>query len=189
MDLTPSMQQKLCNMFDRQEILDCIHRYCRGMDRMDRELALSAYHPDATNDFGFYVGNAEGLVDWSFSYHGGLQERTHHMVMNHTIELQGDTAHTETYWLFSGANSDASQPPVVFGRYVDRFERRDGKWAIAARVCVVEWLATGVMPAAERVENNSPPSHSCSRDRADVSYERPLRVTDPRNRDSAAPSV
>ena len=27
------------------------------------------------------------------------------------------------------------------GRYVDRLERRDGRWAIVDRVCVVEWNA------------------------------------------------
>jgi len=28
---------------DRQEILDCLHRYTRGVDRQDKALMLSAY--------------------------------------------------------------------------------------------------------------------------------------------------
>ena len=28
------------------------------------------------------------------------------------------------------------------GRYLDRYERRDGEWRIAARVCVHEWTRT-----------------------------------------------
>ena len=34
---------------DRQEIYDCIMRYCRGIDRLDRDMLLSAYHPDAVD--------------------------------------------------------------------------------------------------------------------------------------------
>ena len=51
-------------MKDRQEIYDCIMRYCRGIDRLDRETLLSAYHPDAIDDHGStYVGGIEGFAD------------------------------------------------------------------------------------------------------------------------------
>ena len=40
------------HLIDRQAILDCLTRYCRGMDRFDRALVLSAYHPDAIDDHG-----------------------------------------------------------------------------------------------------------------------------------------
>ena len=51
-------------MKDRQEIYDCIMRYCRGIDRLDREVLLSAYHPDAIDDHGStYVGGVEGFAD------------------------------------------------------------------------------------------------------------------------------
>ena len=41
--LAPALQQ----LIDRQEIHDCILRYCSGVDRFDREMLLSVYHPDA----------------------------------------------------------------------------------------------------------------------------------------------
>lgn len=37
MELSADQSRRLLEMLDRQEILDCIHRYCRGMDRLDRE--------------------------------------------------------------------------------------------------------------------------------------------------------
>lgn len=43
--MTPELERRLENLLDRQAILDCIHRYCRGVDRMDRQLTLSVYHP------------------------------------------------------------------------------------------------------------------------------------------------
>ncbi|HJY93624.1 MAG TPA: nuclear transport factor 2 family protein, partial [Streptosporangiaceae bacterium] len=32
-------------------------RYCRGVDRLDAELMRSAYHNDATDDHGVFVGS------------------------------------------------------------------------------------------------------------------------------------
>jgi ketosteroid isomerase-like protein len=165
--------QELC---DRQDILDCVHRYCRAVDRADREQIISVYHPDAIDDHGVFVGNRESFADWAIAYHAEFQHATHHIVTNHTCELEGDTAHTETYWLFSGVNK---QGPAMlsFGRYVDRFERRNGRWAIAARACLIEWIAGltewPLPPGMQAIYASAGVS---SRTRSDKSYERPLRV-------------
>jgi hypothetical protein len=39
-------------------------RCCRGVDRMDRELLLSAYHSDAVDDHGMFVGGPEAFADY-----------------------------------------------------------------------------------------------------------------------------
>ena len=45
--------------------------------------------------------------------------------------------------MFIGTESDPAAPLTAFGgRYVDRFERRQGKWGIAVRLCLVEWAQT-----------------------------------------------
>jgi hypothetical protein len=44
---TDSTVQRLRCLLDRQAILDCVHNYCRALDRLDRALLLSVYHPDA----------------------------------------------------------------------------------------------------------------------------------------------
>ena len=41
---------------DRQDIIDCLTRFSRGMDRFDRDLFLSAFHPDAVIAAGDFVG-------------------------------------------------------------------------------------------------------------------------------------
>ena len=57
---------------------------------------------------------------------------------------------------------------LVTGRYVDRFERRDGDWRIAVRLVVVEWRL-------EAEGASMPPlSALAARDPSDVSYRRPL---------------
>jgi hypothetical protein len=163
-------------LLDRAEILDCIHRYTRGMDRLDRELVRSAYHDGAIDEHGGFVGPVDGFLDWAFAYHAG-QVRHQHYVTNHSAELNGDEAHAETYYVFVGTDRDPSVPLYVAGgRYIDRFERRAGRWGIAARVCVIEWqtnLASGLPPAAFEF---MAAIGTVARDRTDTSYERPLTV-------------
>jgi ketosteroid isomerase-like protein len=134
-DLAPALQQ----LIDRQQIHDCILRYCSGVDRFDREMLLSVYHPDALDDHGAFVGGAAEFVDWALAYHGKYQHTHKHYVLNHRCELDGDTAHTETYWLFAGSNKIGPPASLHGGRYLDRFERRHGRWAIAARKCIIGW--------------------------------------------------
>jgi ketosteroid isomerase-like protein len=168
--------RRLRELSDRQEILDCIHRYCRAIDRFDRELLISVYHPDAIDDHGVFVGGPEEFADWAIGYHRTFQNSSHHIVTNHTCDLSGDTAHTETYWLFSGLNKEGPSS-VHFGRYIDRFERRNGKWAIAARACLIEWHGMlgelQMPPEATAAYDAVGPS---VRDRTDMSYRRPLMV-------------
>ena len=134
-----STSAKLRALLDRSEIFDCIQRYARGMDRLDRELVRSAYHDDAIDDHVAFVGPVDDFIDWAFAYHAS-QVRHQHYVTNHTVELDGDTAHAETYYLFVGRYADRQTPlTLAGGRYVDRLERRDGLWAIAKRVCTAEW--------------------------------------------------
>ncbi|MDT5346858.1 MAG: hypothetical protein QOH91_145, partial [Mycobacterium sp.] len=53
-----------------------------------------------------------------------------------------DEAHAETYYLFIGTDREpADHITISGGRYVDRLERRDGRWAIVDRVCVAEFMS------------------------------------------------
>lgn len=163
----------LREMKDRQDIYDCMMRYCRGVDRLDRELLLSAYHPDGVDDHGTFVGTAQGFADYAFALHTEHQVRTQHLITNHICEIDGDVAHTESYYIFRSLNKQPPLYTMASGRYLDRLERRDGKWAIADRICLVDirnehWAPTGTEGDAEYMPN--------ARNRSDTSYNRPMRV-------------
>jgi len=171
------LEAKIQELCDRQAIRDCLANYCRGVDRMDRELLVSCYHPDAVDDHGIFVGGPEAFADWVFELQSRMQKSTQHIITNHTCELDGHTAHAETYWL--SASMNVQDPPLSLGggRYIDRLERRDGRWAIAARKCVPDW---GGQPgpswlppevAAAMISGAIP-----ARDRSDPSYDRPLTI-------------
>ncbi|MEJ0045195.1 MAG: nuclear transport factor 2 family protein [Rhodospirillales bacterium] len=91
-----------------------MHRYTRGVDRADRELMLSAYHEDAKDEHGVANLGAAAFVDWAINWHGEFQTRHQHIVTNHTVELDGDIAHSETYYTFWGINREGP-PTLAFG--------------------------------------------------------------------------
>jgi SnoaL-like domain len=70
-------------LLDRHAIVDCMMRYARGVDRLDRELVVSAFHPDAVIDQGMFVGSPVRFADWALSMHERLHESHQHFVMNH----------------------------------------------------------------------------------------------------------
>ena len=125
---------------DRSEIWDCMLRYARGIDRQDRALLRSAYHDGAVDDHVGFVGVVDDFIDWALAYHS-TQTRYQHYLLNHTVDIDGDEAHAETYYLFVGTDREpANHMTISGGRYIDRLERRDGRWAIADRVCLVEFM-------------------------------------------------
>lgn len=161
-------------LLDRQDILDCLIRFSRGMDRFDRELFLSAFHPDAEIAAGSYVGGPVTLYEWASSLHEQGQVATHHNLLNVSCDIDGDIAHAETYYLFVGRNRDESNW-VAGGRYLDRLEKRAGAWRIACRNNVIEWsgmVPTMALPFADvpDISGNGVPVRS----RDDPSYRRPL---------------
>jgi hypothetical protein len=175
--IAPDIEEMVRELHDRQAIRDKLVAYCRGVDRMDRELVLSVYHPDAIDDHGLFVGGPEAFVDWAFSLHGARQVAHQHIIANHYCELDGDVAHTETYWIFAGMNRTGAPLNLGGGRYIDRFERRNGDWRIAVRKCLPDW---GGVPGPSWLSPEAAAALSsggtATRDRDDSSYERPLTV-------------
>ncbi len=165
---------KLEHLLNRQDILDCLTRFSRAMDRFDRELFLSAFHSDAIIAAGEFVGGPEDLYNWASKLHEHGQSSTHHNLLNHSCEIDGDVAHTETYYLFVGRNRDETNW-IAGGRYIDRLERRSGAWKIALRTNAIEWsgmVPTVAIPFADvpGIHLNGVPSRS----NEDPSYQRPL---------------
>jgi hypothetical protein len=170
-----TLERSLRQQLDKSEIWDCLVRYARGMDRLDRALARSAYHDGAIDDHVGFVGEVDEFLDWAFAYHRG-QVRHQHYLTNSHMELDGDQAHVETYYMFIGTERDPSAPLTVFGgRYIDRFERRDGRWGIAVRICLVEWATDPRSLLSAEAAEFVAVAGTVARDATDSSYERPLQ--------------
>jgi hypothetical protein len=139
-------------------------RYARGVDRLDVPLMQSAYWPDAIDDHGVYVGDAMAFCERVVETHARF-ESTMHCNMNHTIEVDEDglTARGEIYnmtFLLRRGEDGSQIVDHWMGRYLDRYECRDGDWRIAHRICVHEWTRSSpideAMPiAAEKFRQGS----------------------------------
>jgi hypothetical protein len=168
------LSSELETLLNRSKILECLTRFSRGMDRFDRDLFLSAFHPDAVIAAGPFVGGPIALYDWASELHDEGQSATHHNLLNHTCEIDGDVAHSELYYLFIGRNRDETNW-AAGGRYIDRLERRSGVWRIALRTNAIEW--SGLVPTLPLPFTDVPDiglNGIASRSKDDPSYRRPL---------------
>jgi SnoaL-like domain len=179
MTMTPEKLARLDALLDKQEIHERLTAFSRGMDRFDHASFSDAFWPDATIAAGPFVGTPQECWDWSIPMHEAGQVLTHHALLNCTIDIAGDTAHTETYYMFVARNRDESIWQAG-GRYVDRFERRakgsgQNEWRIAMRHNAIEWSC---IPPAMPIPFGDVPDIAVNgisaRSPGDVSYIRPL---------------
>ena len=133
------MSETLQTLADRQAITDMIYRYCRSMDRIDAELGYSIWHEDAVADYGaeVYQGSGRGFIDFVCEQH--RRTLTHvHQVTNILIELDGDRAGSESYVVsdLRAGQGEQVKHITTWGRYIDAWERRDGRWGIVKRIAI-----------------------------------------------------
>ncbi len=128
---------------DKDAIRDVLMRFCRGVDRLDEELLRSCYHVDSYDDHGPFKGNGQDFAAYIVK---SISERAHHT----THSVAKDVARSEFYVLaYLRRTDDDGKEWLDFfsGRYLDRFERRDGLWRIATRIVVHDWSASAELGA------------------------------------------
>ena len=128
-------------LIDREAIRDCLYMYCRGIDRLDEKALRAAYWPDANDSHGAYKGSASGFIDMALVK---LQQagRMVHQISNILIELHGNEAAVESYFTAYQEEKDANGQAIetmLCGRYVDRFQKRQGEGRVVARTVVYDW--------------------------------------------------
>ena len=129
-------------LLDREEIRHVLLSYCRGVDRRDYDLIRSAYHPDAWDDHGNFEGGPEAVVaKVAKDPPGTIVTSSMHLVGNIRIELDGDVARVESYFIAYKAQviDGRTCTSARAGRYLDRFERREAGWRIAHRKVADDW--------------------------------------------------
>lgn len=142
----------LQDLLDREAIRDCLYRYCRGIDRADEDALRSSYWDDATDCHGAWNGSAAGFIEQALKKlrQGG---RRVHQVNNIAIELAGDIAAVESAFFALQSTAEApTRQTLLCGRYLDRFERRQGQWRVAARTVVYDWIEERERPELARSE-------------------------------------
>lgn len=138
------------SVVDISSIEQVLYRYCRSMDRMDKQLTLSCFMPDADMSYGIlYRGNPAGFVEWLWPVHAAMVNHSH-MIGNVLVESVGGELASEAYVQVTLRSSDENgQFDIVSkGRYLDSWSVTNGEYRIAQRMYVSD-LST-VVPVAER---------------------------------------
>lgn len=161
--------QNIQSTVDRVEIQNVLGRYCRGIDRLDRDLLRTVYHPDANDDHGVFNGNAYDFIDMVLPLLKDITSGGSHMLFQSQIDVEGDRAAAETYFMayqrmrggrskiedyFGPTYSAAAEKAgtitedheyIAGGRYIDQLTRRNGEWRIQSRLVMNEWGQCGPM--------------------------------------------
>jgi hypothetical protein len=170
-------QGAVARLAAEQACIRLCHLYCRALDRADAPLLRSLFHPDASHRHADFIGTAAEFCDYALAVVQTF-EATHHQLGQSLIEVDGDLAFGETYFTAhhrAGAGTVGAFPAhdpaiaedvAIGGRYLDRFEYRDGEWKIARRHGVHDWERWS--PASDRMLVPISPGGRGTRDAIDA---------------------
>jgi hypothetical protein len=156
----------------KQAITEQLYHYCRGLDRMDRAMALAVWHPDGTADYGdMFQGTGHGFVDWVWIAHAAMSAHSH-QITNVLVDVDPDGEHAVSEAYVTAAVRTTPQDGqtsdfVARGRYLDRWSRRSGAWAIDHRQFVDDVTEVFHFPLAEVGDGST---SSGRRDESDPSF-------------------
>jgi hypothetical protein len=138
------------------EIRQVLYRYCRGVDRGDEGLLRSVYHPGATDDHGAWKGTGADFAAYIVQSMDRQSPNSQHHITNVLVELKGYYANVESYFLamhpYPAGGDSGEKTAFVGGRYLDRFELRDGAWRIADRRVILDWTRSELPGEAWQAE-------------------------------------
>ena len=136
------------DLIDRAEIREVLMKYAHSMDRLDDDMLRSVFWPDAVVAFpaNVYQGDVRGFIDDFLlnELHVGFS-RTQHFIGNVLIEKESDTvAYVESYMMANHDGTDKhyecpNKHVTIWGRYIQRFEKRNDEWKIAEHRLLLDW--------------------------------------------------
>ena len=179
-DRLAALESEVSYLRDRREIEDVVNNLARGTDRFDIEMMTDAYTEDGLDDHGTFARTpAKEFGEWANRIHDGGSILSLHNICTHTCEIDGDTAHAESYVMGAMLNKDGVTCRLLNGRYLDRLERVDGKWAIALRRCTIDIVLTADASIMQSEPFRNFGMIRGTRDESDPSYARPLTMETP----------
>ena len=140
------LPEELRLLLDERAVLRTLHEYAHAMDYGREKAWVDVFTPDAVFDVvevvsGRRIHREDGRGDLA-AYAASYPKPPHfrkHVMVDPLIEIDGDEARVEAYWLLLQRDDDSARPLLVaFGHYVDRLVRNPDRWRIAHRFAEVE---------------------------------------------------
>jgi ketosteroid isomerase-like protein len=138
---------------DRAEIENLSNRYMIAVDAGDLDTVMATWAADGELVWadgtehgkeairkamaGFSQARSKSIPEGAKSW-----PRSRHFILNHVIDVQGDTAKTLAYWFEITNNTPQKDAQLVyFGHYEDELVRRNGHWLFKVRKVYNESLS------------------------------------------------
>lgn len=157
----------------KQAITELLYKYPRALDRLDRELLTSLAHPEATVKFGNWnFKDWKAYVDFMMKAHADM-DGNEHRITNILIEVRGDKAVSEstgtaTLLVKAEKKPDTYEERWMHSRYLDRWSKRGGRWALDSRITLTDYRRIKFL-TADDVKANYQTGARSGRD--DASYQ------------------
>lgn len=130
---------------DRAEIENLSNKYMVAVDAGDIETVMSTWAEDGVLEWVYGVEHGKAAIRAAMSGFGGARRveipegatsrpRTRHQIINHVIDVEGDTARTTAYWFALTNNTPQKDVQLLYmGHYEDVLVRVNGKWLFKQR--------------------------------------------------------
>jgi ketosteroid isomerase-like protein len=130
---------------DRAEIENLSNKYMVAVDAGDIETVMSTWADDGVLEWVNGVEKGKAAIRKAMSNFGGARTvdipesatsrpRTRHQIINHVIDVTGNTAKTTAYWFALTNNTPQKDVQLLyFGHYEDDLVRVNGKWLFKKR--------------------------------------------------------
>ena len=131
----------LAEMLDEYQLRKLVHAYCRAVDRGDSVALRSLYHQGAADQHGgFSTGGADDFFDKLDAARPYLRAMQHNITTTNFV-ISGHIAEGEIYniAMHTFAAGDREVDVVIGGRYLDKYEKRNGTWGFVERMIVTDW--------------------------------------------------
>ena len=137
---------------DRAEIEDLMARYLFAIDYFDWDAYVATFAEDGELEFA--SGSSKGreairAAVTSFAqgigrfYHteDGQPAILRHVILQSSIRVEGDRAWGRSLWLEMANHGPGDEPKIgTYGLYEDEFRKVDGRWLIARRNVLNEFI-------------------------------------------------
>jgi|HubBroStandDraft_5_1064220.scaffolds.fasta_scaffold536135_1 hypothetical protein len=130
---------------DRAEIENLSNRYMIAVDAGDIETVMATWADDGVLEWVGGVERGKAAIRKAMSDFGGSRPvaipegatsrpRTHHHIIDHVIDVNGNTAKTIAYWFaFTNNTPQHDVQLLYFGHYEDELVKQNGHWLFKTR--------------------------------------------------------
>lgn len=125
--MTQSLEAKLQQVVDVEDIRTLMAKYCHGIDKKNEELFMSIWSDDATYELPHGVATGTDAIRELVHTVWQRVPKCHHHITNHLVTVDGDRATADTD-VFYYRQSSEGVVQLLSGMYSMEYARVDGEW-------------------------------------------------------------